>query len=79
MRKTLMTAALVFALCCTSVAGEMPTPHAPAPPPPANVTQEPTGGEMPFGIMQNGIVPNGATDSLTQIALDLLAVLPSLL
>jgi hypothetical protein len=79
MRKTLMTAALVFALCSTSVAGEMHTPGAPTPPPPANATQEPAGGEMPNGIMQNGIMPNGAADSLTRIALDLLAVLPSLL
>jgi hypothetical protein len=76
MRKTLMMAALLFALCRTSVAGEMPTP--PAPTPQANATQEPTGGDMPNGIMQNGVMANGAADGLTRIALDLLAVLPSL-
>jgi len=43
----------------------------PAPPPSqaANAVQEPTGGEM----------PNPAPDSLTQTALELLAVLSSLL
>jgi hypothetical protein len=42
----------------------------PEPPPPAPAVQEPTtGGEM----------QNDAADSLTQIALDILAVLPSLL
>jgi hypothetical protein len=44
----------------------------PAPPPsqPANAAQEPT---------LDGIIPNGATDGLTQTVLDLLAALPSLL
>jgi hypothetical protein len=80
MRKTLMTAALVFALCRACVAGEMPTPPAPTTTtPPANATQGPAGGEMPFGITQNDIMPNDAADGLTRIALDLLAVLPSLL
>ena len=41
MRKTLLTAALVLAFCCPSLAGEMHTPGAPAPPP-------------TNGIMQNG-------------------------
>ncbi len=70
MRKTLMTAALGFALCCTAFAGEMHTPAAPTPPP-ANATQEPPGGEM--------LTPPGVSESMTQIALELLAVLPSLL
>ena len=79
MRKTLMTAALVFALCCTAFAGEMHTPAAPTPPP-ANATQEPTGGEMQNGQPTlNGYIPNGVADSLTQTVLELLAVLPSLL
>ncbi len=74
MRKTLGVAALMLALCCPALAGEIPTPPASAgeiPNPPApestNVTaQEPTA---------NGIMQNEATDSLTQIALDVLALL----
>jgi hypothetical protein len=68
MRKTIGIAALLLALTCSTYAGEMgndtPTP------PPAHVAQEPT---------TNGIMQTEATDSLTQIALDLLAALPSLL
>jgi hypothetical protein len=68
MRKTLTTAALLLALSYPALAGEMPTPPAPQPP---NVTaQEPTGGEMGTP---------GVSGSLTQIVLDLLAALPSLL
>ncbi len=79
MRKTLTTAALLLAFSCPAFAGEMHTPGSPTPPLPttANATQEPidavqeptTGGE----------IPNDLTDSLTGIALELLAVLPSLL
>ena len=76
MRKTLTTAALLLAFSCPAFAGEMGTPGSPAPPPttsavqePTYATQEPTDGEM----------PNGVSDSLTQIALELLAVLPTLL
>ena len=68
MRKTLTTAALLLAFCCPAFAGEMLTP--PAPQPPSVTAQEPTGGEM-----QNGIIQNEAPDSLTQIALNLLAIL----
>lgn len=69
MRKTLTTAALLLALSCPAFAGEMATPGSPTPPPTSNAVQEPTGGE----------IPNGATDTLTQAVLDLLAVLPSIL
>jgi hypothetical protein len=69
MRKTLITAALIFGLCCPALAGEMHTPAAPAPPPPASATPETTGDE----------IPNDMPDGLTEIALDLLALLPSLL
>ena len=72
MRKTLTTAALLLAFSCPALAGEMHTP--PAPQPPTVTAQEPTGGEMPNGYMQNE-----APDSLTQTALDLLALLPTLL
>lgn len=73
MRKTLTTVALLLALSCTAFGGEMSTPPAPASTP-ATAAQEPTGGEM-----QNGYIPNGVAESLTQTALDLLALLPSLL
>jgi hypothetical protein len=77
MRKTLTTAALLLALCCVSFAGEMHTPGAPAPPPeptPTSAVQEPTGGET----LNGEISTPGVSDSLTEVALELLAVLPSL-
>jgi hypothetical protein len=56
-------------LTSTAGAGEMPNP-VPTPSVISNVVQDPaTGGEM----------PNDAADALAQAALDLLAVLPSLL
>jgi len=56
-------------LTSSASAGEIPN-LTPAPPSAtANAVQEPTSGE----------IPNGAADSLTQTALDLLAVLSSLL
>jgi hypothetical protein len=61
MRKTLVVCLLVLLLSGSAVAGEMPN-LTPAPP---NAAQEPTGGE----------IPNDVTDTLTQIALELLAVL----
>jgi hypothetical protein len=67
MRKTLGVAALMLALCGPALAGEIPNP--PAPQPQANTVQEPTA---------TGDIQNGSADSLTEIALDLLAVLPSL-
>jgi len=67
MRKTLTTAALVLAFSCPALAGEIATPGSPAPPPTtATVAQEPTA---------NGHMQNESADSLTQIALDLLAAL----
>ena len=75
MRKTLATAALVFALSCHAWAGIMQTPPAPQPPP-DSATQETADGVTLNGEM---LTPPGASDSLTEIALELLAVLPSLL
>ena len=70
MRKTLGICLLVLLLTSSAVAGEIqnesPAPHLSQP---ATAVQEPTGGEM----------PNPAPDSLTQTALELLAVLSSLL
>jgi hypothetical protein len=75
MRKTLMTAALLLAFSCPAIAGEMGTPGSPTPPPMAGAVQEPTGGGTPNGEMPTP----GVSDILTETALDLLAVLQSLL
>jgi hypothetical protein len=72
MRKTLTTVALLLALSCTAFGGEIHIPPAPTSEPPQTQTitaQEPTTTE------EDG----GATDTLTQTAMELLAVLPSLL
>lgn len=74
MRKTLMTAALLMALSCPAFAGEMHTPPAPTPPQPVAATPEPTDEEQ-AGEMGTP----GAADILTQTALDLIALLPSIL
>ena len=75
MRQTLTTAALLLALSSPAFAGEVHIPPAPQPTP-ASAVQEPTdGGQEPTA----GEIPNGATDILTETALDLLALLPSLL
>jgi hypothetical protein len=70
MRKTLGTCLLVLLLFGSASAGEIPN-LTPAPPSAtANAVQEPT---------MDGEIPNGAADSLTQTALELFAVLSSLL
>jgi hypothetical protein len=69
MRKTILTAALMLAFCCPALAGEIATPGTPAPPTHASVTQEPT---------TDGVMSTTSSGDLTQIALDLLAALPSL-
>jgi hypothetical protein len=69
MRKSLGICLLVLLLSGSAVAGEMPN-LSPAPPQPISAADEPT---------LDGIMPNDATGSLTQVALNLLAVLPSLL
>jgi hypothetical protein len=68
MRKTISVAALLLALTCPAYAGDMPN-VTPVPPQIGNAPQAPTfDGEM----------QNDSADRLTEIALDLLAVLPSL-
>jgi hypothetical protein len=68
MRKTLSAAALMLALCCPALAGEIPNP--PAPQPQGMTIKEPAiDGEIPT---------SSVSDSLTEVALELLAVLPSL-
>jgi hypothetical protein len=76
MRKTLGVAALMLAFCCPTLAGEIPTPPAP-PPQPATAVQESSDADQE--PTANGIMPNDAAESLTQTALDLLALLQSLL
>ena len=76
MRKTLTTAALLLALSCPALAGEMGTPGSPVPPPPtSSAVQEPTDDATLNGEMHTP----GVSDILTETALDLLAVLPALL
>jgi hypothetical protein len=71
MGKAIRASALILLLTCTARAGwmgnESPTPP---PPQPANVAQEQT---------TDGEITTMSAGSLTQIALDLLTVLPSLL
>jgi hypothetical protein len=71
MSKVIRASVLVLLLTCSAQAGWMQngSPE-PPPPPPSNAVQETTtGGEM----------STNAANSVTQIALDLIAALPSLL
>jgi hypothetical protein len=68
MRKTLGIAALMLAFCCPTLAGEIPNPPAPQP---QGMTVE-----APVTTDEDAI---GATDSLTQIALDVALSVLSLL
>lgn len=72
MRKTLTTLALLLTLSCTALGGEMSTWPAP-PPQPATATQEPM--QVGTAISET---PTGTADILKQIALNVFAVLPSL-
>ncbi|HKG13596.1 MAG TPA: hypothetical protein VKB12_09655 [Pyrinomonadaceae bacterium] len=67
MRKTLGIATLMLAFCCPALAGEIPNP--PAPQPQGMTVDETATTDVDFA---------SAADTLTQIALDMLAVLPSL-
>jgi hypothetical protein len=75
MRKTISVAALLLALTCPAYAGEMQNDKPAPPPQPASAIQEPTDG----ATLNGDISTPGPSESLTQIALELLAVLPSLL
>lgn len=77
MRKTLTTGLLLLALSCPALAGEMMTPPAPQPSPaPARAVQETADGATLKGEVPT---PPGLSESLTQIMLELLAVLPAIL
>lgn len=79
MGKAIRASVLVLLLACSAQAGWIQNP-APAPPPPSPQTsfaQEPTDAVQE--PTTGGETSTGVADSLTQIALDLLAVLPSLL
>lgn len=78
MRKTLGICLLVLLLTGSAVAGEIPNDR-PAPPssPQTSTVQEPTDALQ--DPTANGIMGNDTPNSLTEIALELLAVLPSLL
>jgi len=69
MRKTLQVLALMLAVSASAYAGDMQFPVTDPPPQSATAVQAPTA---------SGNMQNGAADSLTQIALNVLAVLPSL-
>jgi len=70
MRKAISVSALVLALVCSAHGGEMQNDLTGKPPqPPSSAAQQAT----PQGEIQNDVAA-----SLTQIALNLLAVLPSL-
>ena len=80
MLKTIRVSALILLLACSAQAGYMQTgsPEPPPPPPqPATSIQEPT--DTLQESSENGYIQNDAPSGLTQIALEVLAVLPSLL
>jgi hypothetical protein len=74
MRKILYVAALMLALGCPALAGEIPNPPAPEPTP-SSAVQQPADDAM----LNGDISTPGVSDILTEAALDLLAVLPTLL
>jgi hypothetical protein len=80
MLKTIRVSALILLLACSAQAGYMqtgsPEPPPPPPPQPANSVQELTDTSQETSA--NGIMQNEAPSALTQIALEVLAVMPSL-
>lgn len=76
MRKTLGVCLLILLLTAPAGAGEIPN-DTPTPPKSRVIFQEPT--ETAQAPNTDGIIPDDTGDGLTQIALDLFAVLSSLL
>jgi len=82
MRNALLMAALLVALCCPASAGIINNPSTPVPlptPPPttAQTAEEPAPTDEEPTTTGEGT--DGAAPSLTEIMLDILTVLPSLL
>ena len=79
MLKTIRVSALILLLACSAQAGYMQTgsPEPPPPSQPATSIQEPT--DTLQESTEDGYIQNDAPSGLTQIALEVLAVLPSLL
>jgi hypothetical protein len=71
MRKALSVSALMLAFICSAHADGIMQNDSPQPPPPQSATAVQT-------TTTDGNMQNDVADSLTQIALDVLAVLPSL-
>ena len=91
MVKVIRASALILLLACSAQAGWMGN-GSPEPPPPSQPTSAAVTGYMPNdtvaapqptdvvqGPAENGIMQNGVTAGLTQVALELLTALPSLL
>jgi len=78
MLKTIRVSTLVLLLSCSAQAGYMQngSPEPPPPSQPATAVQEPTDTTQETNAP--GVMQNDAPSGLTQIALDVLAVLPSL-
>ncbi|MDT5269053.1 MAG: hypothetical protein QOH49_1239 [Acidobacteriota bacterium] len=74
MRKTLGAALLLVTLCCPALAGEIPNP--PAPQPHGMTTGEPPTDNA---TLNGEVTTTFASDILAETALELLAVLPTLL
>lgn len=77
MRKTIRASVMILLLACSAQAGWMPNGSPTPPPQPATTVQEPT--DAPREPMTQATTEDGTQGTLTQIALDLLTVLPSLL
>ena len=78
MVKAIRTSALILLLTCSTQAGIMQN-EAPAPPPqpqPASAVQETTDTSQETSA--DGYIQNDAPSDLTQVVLEVLAVLPSL-
>jgi hypothetical protein len=70
MGKAIRASVLVLLLTCSARAGWIQNDSPAPPPPPADAVKEQN---------TDGEIQNDAADSLTQIALDLLVILPSLI